>query len=66
MPRNQLLTETDGPFATDGDAPLIPWDADRVFPALPQLWNCSTNEAGRDIHANLRNLVGTLDHVHGA
>jgi len=66
MPRNRLLTETDGPFATDGDAPLMPWEADRVLPALAELWNCSASEADHNLHANLRSLVSTLDHIHAA
>lgn len=63
MPRNRLLTETDGPFATDGETPLMPWDADSALPVVAEIWNCSVSEANRDIHTNLRELVSRLDHI---
>lgn len=60
MPSHRLLTETDGPFATDGDAPLMPWNVEKVLPILAELWGCSTKEADRQVHTNLRELVGQL------
>lgn len=61
IPSHRLLSETDGPFTTDGEKPLMPWDVSQMLPDLAKLWNCSTHEVDRNLHGNLRQLVGRLD-----
>ncbi|KAA0695644.1 TatD family deoxyribonuclease [Neorhizobium sp. P12A] len=66
IPRNRLLTETDGPFATDGKLPLLPWDVERMLPRLAELQECSETEVDEQLHHNLRALVGMLDQTNEA
>lgn len=56
MPRERILTESDGPFAQMAGRALLPWDVAVTFPVLAELW--STDEAGvdRQLKANLRAL----------
>lgn len=58
MPRDRVLTETDGPFAQIGGESARPWDAGRAIAQLAELWGDMTiEETDRLIHANLRRLV---------
>ncbi|MGE0531938.1 MAG: Qat anti-phage system TatD family nuclease QatD [Hyphomonadaceae bacterium] len=58
MPRDRVLTETDGPFARierDG-APLHPWDAAQAHDELALAWGMETDRVGDLISRNLRRL----------
>jgi TatD DNase family protein len=66
IPSNRLLTETDGPFVTDGKQPLMPWHVETVLPVLSDLWTCSLDDANRKLHLNLRMLMGQLDQADAA
>lgn len=56
MPKDRVLTETDGPFAQlDGES-AKPWDANRATSILADLWSLSCPEVDRMLHANLRIL----------
>lgn len=60
MPRDRVLTETDGPFAQIGGKPAKPWDASGAIAQLAELWGGVTEEeTQRLMHANLRHLVAT-------
>ena len=66
MPRNRVLTETDGPFATHGSGPLMPWHTSRALESLAAIWRCSREEAVEQLCDNLAVLVGSEDsHVSG-
>jgi TatD DNase family protein len=56
MPRDRVLTESDGPFAQIRGTPLMPWDASDAAAALGHLWSVSTAEAIQITAANLRAL----------
>lgn len=57
MPRDRVLTESDGPFAqVDGKAAL-PWDVELAVNRLARLWDVSRAELDQLLHANLRRLV---------
>lgn len=57
MPRDRVLTETDGPFAQIGGGTARPWDAGRATTKLAELWGDMTeDQIDRLLHANLRRL----------
>ena len=57
IPRDRILTETDGPFAQIEGRSAMPWDVQRATIELASLWNMSESEADFILHANLRTLV---------
>ncbi|MGJ4747308.1 Qat anti-phage system TatD family nuclease QatD [Leptospira sp. SA-E8] len=57
IPRSRLLTETDGPFATENKISLMPWDVAHACKRLSELWGCSEFEAEEQIMYNLKNLL---------
>lgn len=59
IPRERVLTESDGPFAKVAGRAALPWDVKATFPVLADFW--STDEIGvdRQLNENLRAL-GTL------
>jgi TatD DNase family protein len=57
MPKDRILTETDGPFANDGGRTLTPTDAARTVAALGELWGISAEATDLRISANLKALT---------
>lgn len=58
MPKDRVLTETDGPFAQIGGESAKPWDAGAATALLAELWGGITEEeTDRLLHINLRRLV---------
>jgi TatD DNase family protein len=57
MPRERLLTETDGPFAKSGTGSLMPWNVKDAERELARLWGCGEKVVGDTLTANLRRLV---------
>lgn len=57
MPRNRILTESDGPFAQEKGMPLMPWQVDRAVDILGELWSISRIQAQQVILRNLRALT---------
>lgn len=57
MPSDRLLTESDGPFAQLGDAPVMPWQAPDASAILANLWSVTEAQAIDMIASNLRSLV---------
>jgi TatD DNase family protein len=57
MPRDRLLTETDGPFATVGGRSVFPWDVGVAVDALAKLWDTSNEQAQKVLRDNLRQLM---------
>ncbi|MYD14972.1 MAG: TatD family deoxyribonuclease [Gemmatimonadetes bacterium] len=57
MPRDRVLTESDGPFAQDKGTPLMPWHVDRAVHILGELWSVSAAQAQQTIRRNLRALT---------
>ena len=57
MPRDRVLTESDGPFAQEKGTPLMPWQVDRAVQILGDLWSVSPVQAQQIIHHNLRVLT---------
>lgn len=57
MPKERVLTETDGPFAQLNGSSAKPWDANRATEQLAGLWDLTALDADRLLHANLRSLA---------
>jgi TatD DNase family protein len=57
MPRNRVLTETDGPFTSDGKNPLEPVDVCGALSALSEIWRTSVPEAEAIVQENMQSLL---------
>ena len=57
MPRDRVLTETDGPFVTVGSRPAIPGDVAGVVDWLARMWKISREEARQVIVVNLERAI---------
>lgn len=59
MPRERVLTESDGPFAQLNGRAAFPWDTDSALDALATLWSVPIAEVQEQLMANLRRLVSS-------
>lgn len=66
MPRERVLTESDGPFAKIAAASVMPWQVAEAAAGLAQLWSVSAAEADQTIASNLRSLVSASPEIRGA
>ncbi len=57
MPPDRVLTESDGPFATQQNTPLMPWDVNIAERGLRELWGLSAAETSERLAQNLRALT---------
>ena len=61
VPRERVLTETDGPFVTIGPSasatPAVPADVQRVLVELGRLWGVDVDEAGEIVYRNFSTLL---------
>jgi TatD DNase family protein len=56
MPRNRILTETDGPFARGPDGPLQPMDVRIALDHLANIWSVDRKEVQLILRGNIREL----------
>ena len=56
MPRDRVLSETDGPFGTSDGRPAFPWEAGAVVPMLSELWKEPSELVAKRLVTNLRRL----------
>ena len=56
MPRERVLTESDGPFAQVDGKSIMPWSVGGAIRDLGLLWNLSGKSTGQVIRDNFRNL----------
>jgi TatD DNase family protein len=57
MPKERILTETDGPFAAIDGVRLFPWDVARAICDIAALWGVPVQDAERQLVTNLRRLL---------
>ena len=57
IPRERLLTETDGPFTKSSTGPLMPWNVKDAERELAKLWGCSEEMVNSTLTENFRRLV---------
>lgn len=56
MPREHVLTETDGPFTRYSNRALMPWDANLSTEILSTIWRCDKREAEETIDNNFKRI----------
>jgi TatD DNase family protein len=57
IPRDRLLTETDGPHVLVNETPALPWHVGLVEEFVAQEWGSSQAEVRQQVWANFTNLV---------
>ena len=57
MPRNRVLTETDGPFTKVDGNTLMPWHVETSVSELSKIWSISHNGTEQTLLKNFRELV---------
>jgi TatD DNase family protein len=57
MPRDRVLTETDGPFTMFSGKALFPWDSNLAVQRLSQIWGIDIQEVHKNIDLNLDRLL---------
>lgn len=57
MPRERILTESDGPFAQLNGEPVMPWHVERAIHELSAIWLLSPDKVANMIDNNLRSLL---------
>ncbi len=63
MPRDRILTETDGPFAQIDGRSAMPWDAQKATIELAALWEMSELNVEHLLNSNLGRLIGGVKSV---
>src|SRR5262249_39096461 len=61
MPRDRVLTESDGPFAQVDRSPVMPWHVETAAYTLGTIWSLSSERTGQLLRDNLRTLIPELD-----
>jgi TatD DNase family protein len=57
MPRERVLTESDGPFAQLNGAPVMPWHVENAIHQLSRVWFLSPEEVQQNIQRNMQTLL---------
>lgn len=60
IPKENVLTETDGPFVSKGNVPLLPGEIEEVIAYLSNVWDMTYEETQRLIMKNFKRLLNTL------
>lgn len=56
MPKDRILTESDGPFAQMDGRSVLPWEAGNAVADLSELWQVDADEVRRQLLSNLAAL----------
>lgn len=57
IPKNRIITETDGPFTSIEEKTLMPWDVEIALASIEQIWGRTSGEAKELIRHNFENLI---------
>lgn len=57
MPRERMLTESDGPFAQINGQAVMPWHVKQAMDELGEIWELRHEEVALTIHSNLKRLL---------
>lgn len=60
MPRDRVVSESDGPFAKVRGMHVMPWEANGVAVKLADVWSISPDDASTTLKANGLRLIGLL------
>jgi TatD DNase family protein len=61
MPRERVLTESDGPFAQLDGSPALPWEVDGGVSELSRIWSLPRERVDQMLLDNLRKLLADSD-----
>lgn len=61
MPRDRVLTESDGPFARLDGSPILPWQSGMSLHQLSELWSLSLETVNQMVWDNLAMLDSKLN-----
>ncbi|CAI1904664.1 Deoxyribonuclease TatD [Serratia quinivorans] len=57
IPKDRILTETDGPFAKLYGKNLFPWDIDKAILGISKIWSCDSDFVENKIEENFRKIL---------
>lgn len=57
IPKNRILTESDGPFAKVSGKSLMPWDVESAVLGLSRIWGMTPFETQETLFSNFRALI---------
>jgi TatD DNase family protein len=57
MPRERVLTESDGPFAQLNGKAVMPWHVENAIGELSRIWSLPPEEVEKNIHRNIQSLL---------
>ena len=60
LPRERVLTETDGPYVRINGKPAVPSDVPLVIGSLAKAWDVPTVDAERQVEANAQSILSDL------
>jgi TatD DNase family protein len=60
IPKEKILTETDGPFTSYQNNILQPWNIEYIYPLLSVLWNIPVNDTAQMIFSNFKKLLKSI------
>jgi TatD DNase family protein len=61
MPRERVLTESDGPFAQVDGVPVVPWQVEIALKSLGEIWSVPVDNVKSTLNANLRKLLAQTE-----
>lgn len=62
LPRERVLTESDGPFAQINQRSAWPWESDLAVTMLADVWHIPVDVVRQQLHDNLRRLSDSGSH----
>jgi TatD DNase family protein len=60
LPRERVLTETDGPFGMVNGKALFPWDTQQAVTGIASIWGLQEQDVEFSLRENLRRLTSIL------
>jgi TatD DNase family protein len=60
LPRERVLTETDGPFGMVNGKALFPWDTQQAVKGIASIWGVQEKDVEHSLRDNLRRLTSIL------
>lgn len=57
IPKDRILTESDGPFAKISGKAIMPWDIELAVVSLSHIWGLTPFDAEKLLHSNFKSLI---------
>jgi TatD DNase family protein len=65
MPRDRVLTESDGPFAQVSGRAALPWDCATAVPGIATAWRVSIDDVNATLRRNLESIGRAAQEIAG-